>query len=143
MADRKTAARTAPVIPFLRYQDMPAAIAFLKDAFGFEEQEVTRSPDGTVEHAELRFGGSVVMLSPMSGDGAAEPSGDPRYGVYIVVDDPDTLYARAKAAGAETWYGLTDQDYGSREFGARDIEGYFWAFGTYAAEATGSQRREA
>ena len=30
--------------------------------------------------------------------------------------------------------GLTDQDYGSRDFSARDLEGNLWSFGTYAPE---------
>ena len=51
--------------------------------------------------------------------------------VYVVVDDPDALHDRAVAAGAEIVSGLTDQDYGSREFAARDPHGNVWSFGTY------------
>ena len=52
--------------------------------------------------------------------------------VYVVTDSPDELFARAEAAGATVIRGLTDQDYGSREFTVRDPEGVFWSFGTYA-----------
>ena len=48
-----------------------------------------------------------------------------------MVDDPDALYERAKRAGAEIQMELTDQDYGSRDFIARDPEGNIWSFGTY------------
>jgi uncharacterized glyoxalase superfamily protein PhnB len=51
--------------------------------------------------------------------------------VYVVVDDPDALHDRASAAGAEIVMPLTDQDYGSREFAARDLYGNVWSFGTY------------
>jgi uncharacterized glyoxalase superfamily protein PhnB len=50
---------------------------------------------------------------------------------YVTVDDPDALHDRAVAAGAEIVMGLTDQDYGSREFAARDPHGNVWSFGTY------------
>ena len=53
----------------------------------------------------------------------------------MVVDDPDSLHARCKAAGAPELSDLVDQDYGSRDFRLRDPEGNFWAFGTYRGEA--------
>jgi uncharacterized glyoxalase superfamily protein PhnB len=46
------------------------------------------------------------------------------------IDIPDALHERAVAAGAETVMGLTDQEDGSREFAARDLEGNVWCFGT-------------
>jgi len=51
--------------------------------------------------------------------------------LYVTVDDPDGLHTRAVDAGAEIVVGLTDQDYGSREFAARDPHGNIWCFGTY------------
>ena len=48
-----------------------------------------------------------------------------------MVDDPDAHYQRAKAAGAEIVRELEDQDYGSRDYSARDPEGNLWSFGTY------------
>ena len=45
--------------------------------------------------------------------------------------DADALHDRAVAGGAEIVMGLTDQDYGSREFAARDPHGNVWRFGTY------------
>jgi uncharacterized glyoxalase superfamily protein PhnB len=54
--------------------------------------------------------------------------------VYGVCDDPDALFERATAAGAEVVRGLKDEDYGSRGFTVRDPEGNLWSFGTYAGE---------
>ena len=51
--------------------------------------------------------------------------------VYVVVDDPDALHDRAVTAGAEIVMGLTDQDYGSRDFAVRDPHGNIWSFCTY------------
>ena len=50
---------------------------------------------------------------------------------YIVVADVDEHYRRAREAGAEIVFELRDQDYGSREYSCRDLEGHLWSFGTY------------
>jgi uncharacterized glyoxalase superfamily protein PhnB len=47
------------------------------------------------------------------------------------IDEVDSLHDRARDAGAEISMELTDQDYGSRDFAARDPEGNVWSFGTY------------
>lgn len=51
--------------------------------------------------------------------------------LYVVTDQPDALFERATAAGAEVVRGLKDEDYGSRGFTVRDPEGNHWSFGTY------------
>jgi uncharacterized glyoxalase superfamily protein PhnB len=119
------------LFPVLKYSDAPAAIDFLERAFGFERRQVHEGQDGGVAHAELAFGDAVVMLGSAS-------EGDPRFNqsvgkisVYVAVEDPDALYERAKGAGAEVVMEPTDQDYGSRDFVARDPEGNLWSFGTY------------
>ena len=50
------------LFPVLVYDDARAAIDFLEQAFGFERAAV-HEDDGTVQHAELRFGSELVMLS--------------------------------------------------------------------------------
>src|SRR5262245_20373338 len=125
----------ASMYSFLRYRDAPAALKFLTEAFGFEEKLVIPNEDGTIAHAEVRHGDGVVMIgSTREGDLRAHTPaelGGSTAGVYIVVDDPDALYERAKRAGAEIKQELVDQDYGSREFIALDPEGNIWTFGTY------------
>ena len=54
------------LIPSLRYKNAPAAIAWLEQAFGFECHAVYEGPDGTVAHAELRFGNGMVMVGSAS-----------------------------------------------------------------------------
>jgi len=117
------------IIPTLRYKDAKAAIDFLERAFGLERREVMESQDGTVAHAELTYGRGMVMVGS-SGTGDAQFENGVT-SIYVVADDPDALHERARAAGAEISRGLTDQDYGSREFTAKDPEGNVWSFGTY------------
>lgn len=132
-----TAPRTA-VWPSLLYRDANAAIAFLVAAFGFEEVVAYRSEDNaTVEHAELRWpeGGGVMLGSARPGSGIGElPPGVGA--IYVVVSDPDALYARAQANGATITREMRDEEYGSRGFTARDPEGVIWSFGTYAGAET-------
>jgi uncharacterized glyoxalase superfamily protein PhnB len=123
------------IFPALRYSEAKAAIAWLCDAFGFERLSVYESGE-YIEHAELRFGDSVLMLgsrretpgvrilSPAEAAGVTAA-------IYVAVSDPDAHYARAVAAGARIIRPLTDQDYGSREYGCLDLEGNAWSFGTY------------
>ncbi|MET0513169.1 MAG: VOC family protein [Thermoleophilaceae bacterium] len=119
------------IYPVLKYEDARVAIDFLERAFGFEQHAVHDGENGAVSHAELRFGDQFIMFGSVS-------EGDPRFNqgvgrttLYVVVDDPDSLHARAKEAGAEIVMEPTDQDYGSRDFAARDPEGNIWSFGTY------------
>jgi uncharacterized glyoxalase superfamily protein PhnB len=127
---------TTRLWPSMMFADAPAAMQFLQDAFGFEERaRYTRAGDeSVVEHAELRWpaGGGIMLGSAGKDDTAfgTRPTG--AGSVYIVCDDPDGLFARSTAAGAEVVRGLVDEDYGSRGFTVRDPEGNLWSFGTYA-----------
>jgi uncharacterized glyoxalase superfamily protein PhnB len=120
------------IYPVLRYRDAQAAIAFLCEAFGFERHAVYESDDGAVEHAQLAHGSGMVMLSTERDEddrGWGKHSGQGWN--YVVVQDPDAHLASAKAAGAEIIRELEDQEYGSRDYSAKDPEGNIWSFGTY------------
>ncbi|MEA2377771.1 MAG: hypothetical protein QOD13_1678 [Thermoleophilaceae bacterium] len=119
------------IYPVLRYQDAHAAIVFLEQAFGFQRHAVHEGDGGAVVHSELRFGDQVVMVSSAGGGNPVFDQGVGRTTVYVAVDDVDSLHDSASAAGAEIIMPPTDQDYGSRDFAARDPEGNIWSFGTY------------
>jgi uncharacterized glyoxalase superfamily protein PhnB len=115
--------------PSLRYKDARAAHKWLQDAFGFEPVELYEDDHGDVAHAEMRWGTDLIMFGTARDDHYADRVG--QGWVYVTCDDPDALFARAKAAGAEITMELTDQEYGSRDFAVRDPEGNRWSFGTY------------
>lgn len=121
-----------------QYRDAHAAIDWLGKAFGFEPLMV-HAGDGpaVVAHAELRLGDAIVMVGSAGGSMGhiLSPGGKPQIqSLYVVIDNPDEHYARAKAAGAEMLIDLHDTDYGSRGYTCRDIEGHVWSFGTYRPE---------
>jgi uncharacterized glyoxalase superfamily protein PhnB len=125
------------VIPTLRYRNAGAAIEWLCKAFGFEKKMVVPAESGWVAHAELVLGNGMIML----GDAETEygrtvrPPEPPErvntQGIYVIVDDADAHCDHAKAAGAEIVRELVTQDYGGREYTARDLEGHVWTIGTY------------
>ncbi|MCI4061686.1 VOC family protein [Micromonospora sp. R77] len=117
------------IYPVFRYPDARAAVAFLRDAFGFTVQQVDEDSDGNVRHAELRYGDDLVMLA--GGDGPQVRPADDDYRIYVVVEDIDAHHKRAAAAGAEIVAEPFDTDYGSRDYAARDVAGNVWSFGTY------------
>ena len=127
------------VWPTLRAKDAPALIRFLVDVVGFEETVVYADGD-TVHHAQLSWplGGGIMLGSARPADGDAWPLQPGTFGAYVVVDDPDALFGRISAAGAEITAPLHDTDYGSRDFAIRDPEGNRWSFGTYRGEPRAS-----
>ena len=137
VAPRQT---TVNVIPCLRYRDAPKAIEWLCETFGFTKQMVVPGENNTVMHAQLSFGNGMIMLGSAASIDSEysklikqpdEISGAATQTLYIVVEEADAFYARAKAAGCEIIMDIKDEDYGGRDFTCRDLEGHVWTFGTY------------
>ena len=116
------------IAPYLLYEDGAAAIEFLTNAFGFEEQ-IRMEDGGVVNHAELGLGDDKIMLG-QPGEDYRSPKNAGHYSalVHVYVDDVDAHFERAKAAGAEIVMEPTDQEYGDRRYDAKDREGHFWSF---------------
>lgn len=128
--------RAAPnIFPEIIYDDAPAALRWLGEAFGFELGEVIAGPNGTVAHAEMHYGAGTIMpkSAPAQTEFGMSPrslGGNSQY-VFVAVEDPDAHCERARAAGAEIVMEPTDTDFGARNYAARDPEGHLWGFGSY------------
>ncbi|RII18555.1 Glyoxalase-like domain protein [Streptomyces sp. YIM 130001] len=127
------------IVPTLLYTDAKAAIQQLTEAFGLTRAAVYENDEGQVAHAELTYGNGMVMLGSKGHGGAFdEASADAGpSSVYIRVDDVDAHHKRAAESGVEILMPPTDQDYGSRDYMTRDLEGNIWSFGTYAPQVEG------
>ena len=131
------------IVPMVAYEDAAAAIDWLAAAFGFAERgERYVMDDGTVGHAEIEYGGSVVFVAtpeprvPRARARTARRARQPPAGsttrgssteCSCVVDDLDAHHARAVAAGATIIRPLEDGPVG-RLYTAEDLEGHRWMF---------------
>ena len=126
------------IIPGLIYNDAPAAIDWICEAFGFKKHLVVPGENGTIRHAELTLGKAMVMLgSSSSGSEYSKLTKSPAdlgfqtQSPYVIVDHPDAIYATAKRNGARMVIDIKDEDHGGRGFTCADPEGHLWSFGTY------------
>ena len=120
------------VTPRLVVRDGAAAIDFYVHAFAAQEiGERFSDPEGSLIHAEVRIGDSVVMITEENSDAAPAESPDSLSGITSAImatywGDVDAAWERALAAGAEVIYPLADQFYGERGGRLRDPFGQQW-----------------
>ena len=122
------------VFPCITFRDAKASFDFLERVLGAERLAVFEDDEGRVVHAELRIGESTIMGGDDHPGATAAPPGVSV--IYVVVEDADAAHERARAAGAEVT-GITEQDYGSRDFTLTDLDGNRWAVGTYRGAGAG------
>ena len=128
------------IIPGLRYRDAHAAIDFLCKAFGFKRHAVYEADDGSVMHAQLTYGGGMVMLGSVRKDDSLysrlsvqpdEIDGRETQCACVTVVDCRAHYEHAKASGARIVDEYEEKPYGGAGYAAADPEGHVWWFGSY------------
>ncbi len=125
METTETTAAVLTVRPYFIVNGADDLIAFLQKTFDGELIARHPAPGGTVMHAEVRVGDSLLEM----GDAGAEwqPIAAP---MHAYVPDVDETYRRAIAAGASSLYAPMDQPYGDREAGVIDPRGVQWFLAT-------------
>lgn len=111
---------------YLQVSGAAKLIDFLRDAFGAKETYRMPLPDGTIRHAEIQIGDSVLELADAGGEW---PAFHP--GIHLYVPNVDEVYRQAVAAGANALQEPTDQSYGDREAGIKDPSGNVWYIATH------------
>jgi uncharacterized glyoxalase superfamily protein PhnB len=120
---------TQQITPYLLYEDGEAAIEFLSGAFGFREVDRTTGGAGGL-HAELEVspgGGRIYLGQPPAGFENPAKVGRTSL-LYVVVEDVDAHYERARAAGASIVEEPNDLPHGHRRYGCSDPQGHEWYF---------------
>jgi len=117
------------IVPYLFYEDVAAALAWLTKTFGLIEHLRYTEDDGSVTHAEMRVADGVIMLGD-PGEGYENPRrhGHLQSSLVVYLDNVDDHCARAKEAGAEVISEPADTPYGDRMYSVRDLEGHRWDF---------------
>jgi PhnB protein len=114
------------VTPYLVVKGAAQLIDFLKQAFDAEEIQRMALPNGTISHAEVRIGDSVVMLGEAQGEYPSMPAM-----LHLYVEDVDTVYQRVLGAGATSLREPVNEFYGDRIGGVRDSFGNQWWIATH------------
>lgn len=113
------------VTPYLIVEDAPRVLEFLKLAFGADVTAITKLPqdDGrdVIMNAEVRIGTSMVMVAEARGNASKNPTM-----LYLYVDDVDTVYQKAIAAGGKTIMEPADMPYGDRSGAVEGPSGNSW-----------------
>jgi PhnB protein len=128
------------VTPYLVVQGADRLIEFIQQALGAEERSRMPGPNGTIGHAELQIGDSVVMLADAPGPGDVMPAM-----LSIYVEDADVTYQRALQAGATSLREPRTEFYGDRMAAVQDFAGNKWYFATHVEDVSEEemQRRAA
>ncbi len=102
--------------PSLAVHGAAEAIDYYRRAFGAEQVRRLRAPDGSVMHAELRVGDSIVIVYDELPDwGLPAPSGGPHSSsLMFYTADADAVFARAVAEGAKEVTPMADFFTGDR-----------------------------
>jgi PhnB protein len=124
------------VTPALVVNGGVKALAFYAEVFGARERLRFPGPDGTLAHAEIEIGDSVLIVedpSPFMGTQAPPPTGlegSPTF-LYIYVEDVDAVIERAVRLGATLKRPAQDQFYGDRDGFIIDPFGHGWTVASH------------
>ena len=122
--------------PFLTVKGAAKNLDFLKNAFDARERSIHKGPDGTIMHAELQIGDSLIMMSEATEKYPAMPST-----LYMYVDDVDAVYHKAIEAGGTSLREPTDEFYGDRSSGITDPSGNQWWIATHIEDVSPEEMR--
>lgn len=113
------------ITPYLCVKGAAKLMDFMSQAFGAEEIGRHPRPDGTIAHACVKIGNSMVELGDV-----VDPNPVLTCAVHLYVPDVDTVYQRAVNAGGMSLQNPTDQFYGERSASVKDMCGNHWYIAT-------------
>ena len=127
------------VTPSLVVAGAAKAIDFYKKALGAEERMRFPGPDGTIMHAELQIGDSIVMLGdemPEQGGRGPKSIGGTPVSFFVYRDNVDAAWKQAVDAGATPNMPLADQFWGDRTGCLEDPFGHRWWLAQHIQDLT-------
>jgi PhnB protein len=124
----KTSNRVQPVpkeygsvTPFIITKDAGGLLEFLKHAFGAKERTRMPNEDGTIGHAEVWIGDSIIMLFDAKPDWPPTPAF-----IMLYVPNCNAVHKAAMRVGATEVTPLSDNAWGDRSCRVRDPLGNIW-----------------
>lgn len=133
------------VTPYLIIDGAADAIAYYRKAFGATELFRMPAPGGKIGHAEIKIGDSPIMLAdeaPEMGFKGPKTIGGSPISIMIYVDDVDTVFNQAIAAGGTEQRPVKDQFYGDRSGTLEDPFGHVWHVATHKEDVSPEEMEE-
>jgi PhnB protein len=133
------------VTPSLFVAGAAKAIDFYKKALGAEELMRFPAPDGTIMHAEIRIGDSIIMLGdemPDQGGRGPKSIGGTPVSFFVYGENVDAAWKRAVDAGAKPIVPLADQFWGDRTGCLEDPFGHQWWLAQHIKDLTPEELRK-
>ena len=124
------------VTPYLLVNEPAKLIDFMINAFEGKELLRMSAPDGSVAHAEVKMGDSIIMMGKPKDD--FQPMSTM---LYFYVEDCDAVYKKALKAGGVSVMEPADQFYGDRNAGVKDFAGNLWWIATHIEDVTEEEVR--
>ncbi|MEO7994557.1 MAG: VOC family protein [bacterium] len=124
------------VMPYLLLSDLGGFLQFATEALGATIIE-QMGPPGSIMHAEIKIGDSVIMMGPSNEQWPSFPAM-----LYVYVPDCDAIHAKAMAAGSTEVHAPKDEFYGDRSGCLKDKWGNVWCFSTHIEDVTPAQMME-
>ena len=127
------------ITPYLFYNDVRAALAWLERVFGFAPKGEAIEIEPGMVHAEMAYkDGFIMMGTPTRERGGRSPVELPgiHQSLYVYVDDVDAHHAQVVAAGHETLTPPTDMFWGDRMYAVKDLEGHHWSFAQHVRDVS-------
>ena len=122
------------ITPYLVATGASKLVDFLKQAFDAQETFRMPAPDGSIMHAEIKIGDSMLMLGEASEQWKPMPCA-----LVLYVQDSDAVYKRALQAGATSIMEPADQFYGDRQGGVKDPSGTSWWIATHKEDVSSEE----
>ena len=125
--------------PYLIIKGAAKALEYYKKAFGAKETLRFAAPGGTIGHAEIQIGDSMIMLAdeyPDMGYRSPLSLGGSAVSILLYVEDVDRWFDRAIAAGGKATRPVADQFYGDRSGTLTDPFGHVWTISTHVEDVS-------
>jgi PhnB protein len=126
------------VTPYLIVKGAAKAIDYYKKVFGATEIMRMPGPNGTVGHAEIKIGDSVIMLADEQQGNHRSPEGlgGSPVSLMVYVEDVDKTFKQAISSGAKETRAVQDQFYGDRSGNLVDPFGHVWTVATHKEDVS-------
>jgi len=117
------------ITPYFTVSDADQLLKFLVEVFGGTIVVINRHPNGSIQHARVRIGDSVIMLNESNEQYQVNVSQ-----MHLYVDDVEAVFSKALSAGAISVMEPNVRPHGDYMAGIKDPCGNIWWIARYAGK---------